>query len=184
MYISGIKIKNYRNFEDLFIEFNQGLNVIIGHNNSGKTNLIKALQLVLDRGLKEKPSIDDFCKLNYDYSEPPSIEVSIFIKEHDDKPDDKNVVYDWLIKDSPEYIAQLTYVFELPTKNHEDYKTQIEYYKNEGGDYIQDDCLKLISKKFLSKYVARIYGGLPSKREKAESENRRNPRCRNLSRNC
>lgn len=171
MYISGIKIKNYRNFKDLFIEFNQGLNVIIGHNNSGKTNLIKALQLVLDRGLKEKPSIDDFCKLNYDYSEPPSIEVSIFIKEHDDKPDDKNVVYDWLIKDSPEYIAQLTYVFELPTKNHEDYKTQIEYYKNEGGDYIQDDCLKLISKKFLSKYVARIYGGLPSKQEKAESEN-------------
>lgn len=171
MYISGIRIKNYRNFQDLFIEFNIGLNVIIGHNNSGKTNLIKALQLVLDRSLKEKPSIDDFCKLNHDYSEPPSIEVSIFIKEHDDKPDDKNVVYDWLIKDSPEYIAQLTYVFELPTKNHEDYKTQIEYCKNEGGDYVQDDCLKLISKKFLSKYIARIYGGLPSKQEKAESEN-------------
>ena len=47
MYISGIKIKNYKNFKDLAIEFNHGLNVIIGHNNSGKTNLIKALQLVL-----------------------------------------------------------------------------------------------------------------------------------------
>jgi predicted ATP-dependent endonuclease of OLD family len=171
MYISGIKVKNYRSFKDLYIEFNQGLNVIIGHNNSGKTNLIKALQLVLARGIKERPSIDDFCKLNLDYSEPPSIEISIFIKEHDDKPDDKNVVYDWLIKDSPEYLAQLTYVFELPTKNHEDYKTQIEKCKNAAGNYIQDDCLKLISKKFLSKYVIRMYGGLPSKQEKAESEN-------------
>ena len=40
MYISGIRINNYRNFKDLDIEFNHGLNVIIGHNNSGKTNLI------------------------------------------------------------------------------------------------------------------------------------------------
>jgi putative ATP-dependent endonuclease of OLD family len=171
MYISGINIKNYKNFKDLYVEFNHGLNVIIGHNNAGKTNLIKALQLVLDRGLKDKPSIDDFCKSNLDYSEPPAIEISLFIKEHEDKADDKSVVYDWLVKDSPEYIAQLTYVFELPTKNHEDYKIQIEDCKNKGGDFNQEKCLKLISKKYLPKFVSRIYGGLPSKQEKADLEN-------------
>nr|WP_321451468.1 AAA family ATPase [uncultured Carboxylicivirga sp.] len=170
MYISGIKIKNYRNFKNLDIEFNHGLNVIIGHNNSGKTNLIKALQLVLDRNLKEKPSLDDFCKTNLDYTEPPSIEISVFIKEHNDKPDDKNVVYDWLIEESPKYTAQLTYVFELPTKNHEEYKVQIEECRVEDG-FDQDKCLKLIGKKFLQKYVTRIYGGKPSKQEKADSEN-------------
>jgi predicted ATP-dependent endonuclease of OLD family len=170
MYISGIKIKNYKNFKDLAIEFNHGLNVIIGHNNSGKTNLIKALQLVLDRNLKDKPSIDDFCKTNIDYTEPPSIEISVFIKEHNDEPDDKNVVYDWLIQESPEYTAQLTYVFELPTKNHEEYKVQIEECRKDGG-FDQEKCLKLISKKFLQKYVSRIYGGNPSKQEKADSEN-------------
>jgi predicted ATP-dependent endonuclease of OLD family len=170
MYISGVKIKNYRNFKNLEIEFNHGLNVIIGHNNSGKTNLIKALQLVLDRDLKEKPSIDDFCKTNLDYAEPPSIEISVFIKERNDEPDDKNVVYDWLIKEYPEYTAQLTYIFELPTKNHEEYKTLIAEFRDENG-YDQEKCLKLISKKFLQKYVARIYGGNPAKQEKADSEN-------------
>lgn len=170
MYISGIKIKNYRNFKNLDIEFNHGLNVIIGHNNSGKTNLIKALQLVLDRNLKEKPLLDDFCKTNLDYTEPPSIEISVIIKEHDDKPDDKNVVYDWLIEESPKYTAQLTYVYELPTNNHEEYKIQIEECRSEDG-FDQDKCLKLIGKKFLQKYVARIYGGNPSKQEKADSEN-------------
>ena len=170
MYISRIKIKNYRNFIDLDIEFNHGLNVIIGHNNSGKTNLIKALQLVLDRGLKEKPSIDDFCKLNLDYAEPPTIEISLFIKEYKDNPDDKNVVYDWLIEESPTYTARLTYVFELPTSNHAEYQTLIQDCKVEGG-FDQDKCLRLIGKKFLHKYVARIYGGDPNKQEKADSEN-------------
>lgn len=170
MYISEIQIKNYRNFKDASILFTPGLNIIIGHNNSGKTNLIKALQLVLDRNLKDKPSVDDFCKNVSDYSSPPSIEISVFIKEHNDKPDDKNVVYDWIIQDSPKYIAQLTYIFELPTKHHKDYKKQIEDCKIENGNFIQDTCLKLIGKIFLSKYVSRIYGGLPAKQEKADSE--------------
>lgn len=171
MYISEIKIKNFRNFIDSNVLFNPGLNVIIGHNNAGKTNLIRALQLVFDRNLLDKPSMDDFCKSNTDYSNPPSIEISVFIKENNDKPDDKNVVYDWLIQDSPEYIAQLTYVFELPTKNHGDYNIQIESCKNEQGEFEQEKCLKLISKKYLSKYVSRIYGGIPSKQEKADTEN-------------
>lgn len=131
---------------------------------------VKALQLVLDRDLRNKPSIDDFCKSNLDYTEPPSIEISVFIKEHNDQPDDKNVVYDWLIEESPKYKAQLTYVFELPTKNHEEYKNQIEECRNEDG-FDQDKCLKLIGKKFLQKYVTHIYGGNPSKQEKADSEN-------------
>jgi predicted ATP-dependent endonuclease of OLD family len=153
------------------ILFRPGLNIIIGHNNAVKTNLIKALQLILDRHGATKPSIDDFCKDILDYSNPPFIEIAIFLKEHKDKPDDRNVVYDWLIQDSPCYIAQLTYVFELPSNYHEDYKKQIGECKNENGSYIQEKCLHLISKRFFTKYISRIYGGTPSKQEKADSEN-------------
>ena len=39
MYINSIKIKNYRNYENFFMQFKEGLNVIKGANNSGKTNL-------------------------------------------------------------------------------------------------------------------------------------------------
>jgi predicted ATP-dependent endonuclease of OLD family len=47
MYVSKIEIANFRNFKETEIEFSPHMNVIIGHNNSGKTNLIKALQLIL-----------------------------------------------------------------------------------------------------------------------------------------
>ena len=36
MYIQKIRIKNYRNFNDFEMEFHEGLNVIVGANNSGK----------------------------------------------------------------------------------------------------------------------------------------------------
>ena len=60
MYISKIKIDNFRNFKENEIEFNDGINVIIGHNNAGKSNLIKALGLVLNPNSKKRLSIHDF----------------------------------------------------------------------------------------------------------------------------
>lgn len=44
MYISHIKIQGFRNFKNSDIEFNDGLNVLIGHNNAGKTNLLKSVK--------------------------------------------------------------------------------------------------------------------------------------------
>ena len=42
MYIAKIEIENFRNFKKTEVVFNDGVNVIIGPNNTGKTNLIKA----------------------------------------------------------------------------------------------------------------------------------------------
>lgn len=47
MYIKEIKISNYRNFKNASIPFHEGINVIIGHNNTGKSNLLRAIGLVL-----------------------------------------------------------------------------------------------------------------------------------------
>ncbi|WP_163381370.1 AAA family ATPase [Cyclobacterium sp. SYSU L10401] len=174
MYISSIHIKNYRNFEDTEVLFNPGLNIIIGHNNAGKTNLIKALQLLFNRGSIGKPSIEDFNAKFSDFDKPPKIEISVKIKElkgEGEDGDDKNVVYDWLIKDSPNYVAQLTYVFELPSKHLKEYETVIQTAKGDGNNYDIRRCQELLFKKFLPKYVTRIYGGDPSRQEKADTEN-------------
>ena len=48
MYISNITIKGFRNFDNTTVDFHDGINVIIGHNNAGKTNLLKALSLVTE----------------------------------------------------------------------------------------------------------------------------------------
>jgi putative ATP-dependent endonuclease of OLD family len=48
MYISKVTLKNYRNFESACFLFNKGINTIIGENGSGKTNLFRAVRLLLD----------------------------------------------------------------------------------------------------------------------------------------
>jgi putative ATP-dependent endonuclease of OLD family len=47
MYIKEIKISNFRNFQEAAVPFHEGINVIIGHNNTGKSNLLRAIGLVL-----------------------------------------------------------------------------------------------------------------------------------------
>ena len=171
MYISKIEIQNFRNFASAVIELSYGINVIIGHNNSGKTNLLKAIQFVFDRDLRGKPTIDDFSKEYFDFKEPPKIQITATISEKNDEVDDKNVIYDWLINEEPTYDAQLTYVFYLPSKHLEEYAKEVDEFKDAGGKYDQEKCFKLIEKKFIKKYLSRIYGGNPEKEEVADPEN-------------
>lgn len=51
MYISKVSIRNYRNFMNSNFEFVKGINTIIGENGSGKTNLFRAIRLILDDNL-------------------------------------------------------------------------------------------------------------------------------------
>lgn len=48
MHISKLQLVNYRNFERANIVFKKGINTIIGENGSGKTNLFRAIRLLLD----------------------------------------------------------------------------------------------------------------------------------------
>lgn len=52
-YISKVKIKNFRNFVEEEVSLNHK-QVIIGENNVGKTNFIRALQLILDPQLSDE----------------------------------------------------------------------------------------------------------------------------------
>ena len=47
MYLKKFRIQNFRGIEDLTLNFNKGLNILIGENNSGKTRIIDALRLCL-----------------------------------------------------------------------------------------------------------------------------------------
>lgn len=48
MFISKVKVENFRNLENFEINLNKGLNVILGENNVGKTNLVSALRIALN----------------------------------------------------------------------------------------------------------------------------------------
>ncbi len=84
MYISGINICNFRNFANEEIKFNDSLNIIIGHNNAGKTNLLKALNLVIDINHTKRLEIADFNKeisLKELKENPPKVEIQVSIKK-------------------------------------------------------------------------------------------------------
>lgn len=173
MYISKIEIQDFRNFQSTdngdgtksgcTIEFQDGINIVIGHNNSGKSNLLKALDLVVNYGGSKKLDIDDFNKNTTIASlleEPPKVIIKVTFTESDDEDefsDDLVTASTWLTKlDSP-YSAQLTYVHYLPKRDHEDYKKELGLVNS--GDI--EDYWLTIKHQFLKKYTSKIYCGNP-----------------------
>src|SRR3972149_3384430 len=47
--ISSIRLQNFRSYSDESFEFDSGVNIVVGPNASGKTNLLEAV-LVMSRG--------------------------------------------------------------------------------------------------------------------------------------
>lgn len=65
MHITKLSLVNYRNFKNVKLLFNNGINTIIGENGSGKTNLFRAIRLLLDNSMPRsatKLTELDFCR--------------------------------------------------------------------------------------------------------------------------
>lgn len=96
MYIKKLCINNFRNFVDFSMEFNKGLNVIIGANNSGKTGLLYAIYLLKNPNI----TIHDFNKYNLmKYSEKYlnnapeiSIEFTIHHEINENDVEDESII--------------------------------------------------------------------------------------------
>jgi putative ATP-dependent endonuclease of OLD family len=174
MYISQINIQNFRNFKgsDNRIEFHEGVNIVIGHNNSGKSNLLKALDLVLNFGSSKRLSVDDFNK-NVSIKElkekSPKVSINVTFRESENEveySEDLVTVSTWLTDLKSPYKAQLNYAFYLPEKEEAEYKTLMA---NILSDDIEDYWLA-IRHNFLRKYKSNIYGGNPDYKQVADSE--------------
>jgi putative ATP-dependent endonuclease of the OLD family len=170
MYISKINIKGFRNFKDNEILFNDGINVIIGHNNAGKTNLIKALSLIIDFNGSKRLDMDDLNKhilIEELKIDPPkiSIKLSITQSENEDlNSDDLVTVGNWLTKLEQPYEALLTYEFFLPEKENERYKKALENASN------LKEAWQIIKHDFIRLYTYKIFGGDINLQSTADSE--------------
>ncbi len=165
MYISRISIQNYRCFKNHIVEFNQGVNVIIGENNAGKTALLKALGLVFDSGARGRLTKHDFYQGIEIFDAPPSITVKVTLRSSadGDTVDDKALVATWLTKlDSP-WEAELTYKYFLPEE-------EVPKFNNRLGQMPDKEKFWDAVEFFLPRYVYRIYAGELSAQNKAEPE--------------
>lgn len=74
MLISNIKLQNFRNYKELKLELNKGINIFYGDNAQGKTNIIESIFLCSIgrsfRTSKEKEIIrlgESYSKININY---------------------------------------------------------------------------------------------------------------------
>ena len=196
MYISKIKIDNFRNFKENEIEFNDGINVIIGHNNAGKSNLIKALGLVLNPNSKKRLSIHDF-NMNASLDElrkhSPKVSITVTIsKGNTSNNDDLVTVSEWLTSLTEDYEAKLTYEFFLPERYESAYFDRMNdilgsYRSGFCAPYtmkyillskplvgpisrMKNEAFKTISNEFLRFYTYKIWGGEVANQNQADSE--------------
>lgn len=173
MYISKIQINNFRNFKQQEINLNDGVNVVIGHNNTGKTNLIKALSLVIDTQKSKRLEVDDFNK-NLTLAElkatPPKISIAITIKKgNEEEPDDLVTISNWLTKLDSSYEALLTYEFFLPEKKQEDYLKEMALIADDAPKAM-DQAWKVLKHNFIRFYTHKIWGGDPINQSIADNE--------------
>ena len=171
MYIKKIIIKGFRNFVDNEVEFHEGINVLIGHNNSGKSNLLRAMQLVLEPHCRtRKLRSSDFSRnINIALlkSQAPKVEISVTLakSEEDEQQDDLPMVATWLTKMDENYEAQLTYIFDLQDSKKDEYIDAVK----DASDH--NEIWEIIEKKFIRYYVYSLWAGDMLHPVKPEGEN-------------
>lgn len=106
MYLSKLKLKNFRKYRELEVPFKEGLNVLIGENDSGKTAIIDSIRLLMGTQSYEYYFIDekDFNNKNKDLE----IECTFSFKE--DSKDKVAKFLEWITfdeKKEPKLIVRL-----------------------------------------------------------------------------
>lgn len=171
MYINKIHIQNYRNFNDFTMQFHEGLNVIVGPNNSGKTGLLYAINLLAN---PSDVSVEDFNKNNLlRYAElytktAPSIIIEynirhricesdttdesiirllpfLGIKEFEENRTEKDGIVEYNIS------AQIKAVYSLDAKFVEEYKKAVQNEVKKFDDYI------VVLKRFVDSHYSWYY---------------------------
>lgn len=164
MYIAKLAITNLRCFRQTMVDFQPGINVILGENNAGKTALLHALRLVFDRSGRLRPDLPDFHQGIADFTKAPTITITATLRSSTaDTIDDKALVATWLTKLEAPWEAQLTYEFFLPDEEVPAFTAAC------GGTPDRDQFFRVLEQ-FIPKYVARIFAGLPENRLVAEPD--------------
>ena len=90
MYISRLVVRNFRNFRHLDVQVKAGLTCIIGANNTGKTNLLHAIRLVLDANLSSqyRQLSDTDLHAGLTFSIPEQVVVSVELRDYEQKIDE------------------------------------------------------------------------------------------------
>jgi len=141
VHISRVQINNFRNFHKLDVQLGEKA-VIVGENNSGKTNFVHALRLILDPNLPDTArqlKDEDF----WDGIESPienrvEIKICIDLKGFEDNTKLLAILTDYLVDGGKSLAARLTYKYAplpaLGRQNGEEDSTHYDFVVYGGDD--------------------------------------------------
>ena len=85
MYLAQVEIINFRSLKNVTVNLRPGLNVLVGRNNAGKTNLFSAIRHAIGpagaRGEAPWISRDDFFKTTSDAKAAETISITLTFEE-------------------------------------------------------------------------------------------------------
>lgn len=159
MYIKEVKISNFRNFKKVSIPFHEGVNVIIGHNNTGKSNLLRAIGLVLGYNYAHRLGVSDlFYETDLAVLQQQSPRIQITLVLHRSADEDLNsaemVLFSNMMTDpalSEE--AELRYEFKLDDSQENNYKADV------ANAIRVKEIWKIIEKDYIRLYKSSRSGG-------------------------
>lgn len=173
MFISKIQIENFRSFENIEVEFHEGINVIIGHNNCGKSNLLTAMALIFDNSVSRQLEVDDFyngISVEKLKESAPKIKITVTITQSKNEnlmSDELVTVSNWLISLETPYQAQVQYEYFLSSGEEENYKNRVS------GIDSAKEIWKIIKSEYIRLYTYKIWAGNPENRVVADSDSLR-----------
>ena len=137
MRISRVQISNSANFSEIDVE-TAGSIVVVGENKVGKSNFIRALQLILDPGLAERDrqlGLEHFWDGLGEDKIGETIEIVIELTDFTDDPRLMAHLNDCVVDPAPPMVARLTYRFQPKANLDRDPETLADYeYVIFGGD--------------------------------------------------
>ena len=167
MYISKLIIKNYKSIKDETFIFNKGINVLVGKNNAGKSNIVSALNEILgdkynmtsyedkifftdssnriDRNFKIITEIDEIKNLDYTLLE--NIKKSTALLDITDYFNEKDQDFnnEWILEDDDELKRDYPEKFQYKGTN------LLQWYKVEDLKNILNNTNKIWIYKYYNK---------------------------------
>ena len=159
MYIKEIEIKGFRNFKEAKVPFHEGVNVIIGHNNTGKSNLLRALGLVLGYYTHRDLHTND---LFYEtdiavlQAQSPRLNITITLHRSDGERDDSQEIglfADIMTDPQLSTEAKMSYSYALTADEEDNYLADV------AAATTAKEIWKIIDRDYIRKYQSQRLGG-------------------------
>jgi putative ATP-dependent endonuclease of OLD family len=116
MYLGRIHIENFRKFNLVDIEFQKGLNLLVGENDSGKSTIIDAIKLITGTHSNDwvRLTKDDF----YTDGTTRATELKIVCTFNELSPEEASSFLEWLSISEDKYYLKLTLIGRRKVKSN------------------------------------------------------------------